>query len=102
MPRPVKTRPYDATRRREKARENRAGILDAARRLFLADGPKAVEGALSVAGCVVEVFATPRAAERVIFVMKDGVVYKQPGTPTTASPGISRPAGVWGRCRCAS
>lgn len=38
MSRPVKTRPYDATRRREKARENRARILDAARRLFLADG----------------------------------------------------------------
>ena len=38
MPRPVKTRPYDATRRREKARENREGILDAARKLFLADG----------------------------------------------------------------
>ncbi|CUR62036.1 tRNA/rRNA methyltransferase [metagenome] len=34
------------------------------RRLFLADGPKAVEGALSVDGCVVEVFATPRAAEQ--------------------------------------
>ena len=34
------------------------------RRLFLADGPKAVEGALSVAGCVVEVFATPAATER--------------------------------------
>jgi TrmH family RNA methyltransferase len=32
------------------------------RRLFLADGPKAVEGALSVNGCVVEVFATPSAA----------------------------------------
>ena len=31
------------------------------RRLFLADGPKAVEGALSVPGCVVEVFATPAA-----------------------------------------
>jgi TrmH family RNA methyltransferase len=30
------------------------------RRLFLADGPKAVEGALG-AGCVVEVFATPTA-----------------------------------------
>ncbi len=29
------------------------------RRLFLADGPKAVEGALGVPGCVVEVFATP-------------------------------------------
>lgn len=33
------------------------------RRLFLADGPKAVEGALGVTGCVVEVFATPAAAE---------------------------------------
>ena len=33
------------------------------RRLFLADGPKAVEGALSVDGCVVEVFATPAALE---------------------------------------
>ncbi|WP_425465145.1 TrmH family RNA methyltransferase [Nocardioides humi] len=33
------------------------------RRLFLADGPKAVEGALSVPGCVAEVFATPVAAE---------------------------------------
>ena len=33
------------------------------RRLFLADGPKAVEGALG-AGCVVEVFATPAASER--------------------------------------
>ncbi|MCW2764335.1 MAG: methyltransferase [Nocardioides sp.] len=30
----------------------------AEQRLFLVDGPKAVEGALSVAGCVVEVFAT--------------------------------------------
>ncbi len=34
------------------------------RRLFLADGPKAVEGALGVSGCVVEVFATPEATER--------------------------------------
>jgi TrmH family RNA methyltransferase len=33
------------------------------RRLFLGDGPKAVEGALAVSGCVVEVFATPQAAE---------------------------------------
>lgn len=31
------------------------------RRLFLADGPKAVAGALSVPGCVVEVFVTPTA-----------------------------------------
>jgi len=34
------------------------------RRLFLADGPKAVEGALAVPGCVVEVFATPAATEQ--------------------------------------
>ncbi|HEU5037187.1 MAG TPA: RNA methyltransferase [Nocardioides sp.] len=34
------------------------------RRLFLADGPKAVEGALSVPGCVVEVFATPAASDQ--------------------------------------
>jgi RNA methyltransferase, TrmH family len=33
------------------------------RRLFLADGPKAVEGALG-AGCVVELFATPEATQR--------------------------------------
>ena len=32
--------------------------------LFLADGPKAVEGALSVEGCVVEIFATPSALEQ--------------------------------------
>lgn len=34
------------------------------RRLFLADGPKAVEGALEVPGCVVEVFATAAATEQ--------------------------------------
>jgi len=34
------------------------------RRLFLADGPKAVEGALATPGCVVEVFATPEATQR--------------------------------------
>lgn len=34
------------------------------RGLFLADGPRAVEGALGVEGCVVEVFATLRATRR--------------------------------------
>jgi TrmH family RNA methyltransferase len=34
------------------------------RRLFLADGPKAVEAALSVPDCVVEVFATGEATQR--------------------------------------
>ncbi|HEY9562982.1 MAG TPA: RNA methyltransferase, partial [Nocardioides sp.] len=32
-------------------------------RQFVADGPKAVEGALTVAGCVVEVFATASASD---------------------------------------
>ncbi len=34
------------------------------RRLFLADGPRSLEGALSVAGCVVEVFATAAAFQQ--------------------------------------
>jgi RNA methyltransferase, TrmH family len=34
------------------------------RRLFLADGPKAVQAALEVEGCVVEVFATVEATNR--------------------------------------
>ncbi len=33
-------------------------------RRFLADGPKAVEGALTVEGCVIEIFATPTATEQ--------------------------------------
>lgn len=33
-------------------------------RLFLADGPKAVEGALGLSGCVVEIFATLEATDR--------------------------------------
>lgn len=32
-------------------------------RRFLADGPKAIEGALGVDGCVQEIFATPEAAQ---------------------------------------
>ncbi len=36
----------------------------AEKRLFLADGPKAVEGALEVEGCVLEVFATPAATQQ--------------------------------------
>ena len=34
------------------------------RRLFLADGPKAVEAALATPGCVVEIFATTEATQR--------------------------------------
>jgi len=44
------------------------------RRLFLADGPKAVEGALRVPGRVVEVFATPTAAEQYDALLVDAQV----------------------------
>ncbi len=50
------------TRVKETRKLSRRSVR-ADRRLFLADGPKAVEGALA-AGCVVEVFATAAAAER--------------------------------------
>ncbi len=47
-------------------------------RLFLAEGPKAVEGALSLEGCVVEVFAT-REAIQVYAALRD-----RDGPPTPA------------------
>jgi RNA methyltransferase, TrmH family len=45
---------------KEAARLSRRSVRSE-RRLFLADGPRAVEGALGVPGCVVTVFATPVA-----------------------------------------
>ena len=47
----------------KEARKLSRRSVRAERRLFLADGPNAVAGALSVDGCVVEVFATPAASE---------------------------------------
>jgi TrmH family RNA methyltransferase len=47
----------------KEARKLSRRSVRAERRLFLADGPKAVAGALSVDDCVVEVFATPAATE---------------------------------------
>ena len=52
------------TRVKEARKLSRRSVR-AERRLFLADGPKAVEGALSVDGCVVEVFATEAATDAV-------------------------------------
>ncbi|WP_151082117.1 TrmH family RNA methyltransferase [Nocardioides cynanchi] len=49
------------TRVKEARKLSRRSVR-AERRLFLADGPKAVEGALG-AGCVVEIFGTPPALE---------------------------------------
>ncbi len=48
----------------KEARKLARRSLRASAGLFLADGPKAVEGALSLEDCVVEVFATPAAAEQ--------------------------------------
>ncbi len=56
-------RPLAASNSRVKAARRLARRPERAEeRLFLADGGKAVEGALSVDGCVVEVFATAAAA----------------------------------------
>ncbi len=68
------------------------------RRLFLADGPKAVEGALSVPGCVVEVFVTEHGAGQFADLLAD-----QPVTliEDRAMHGLSdavTPAGVLALC----
>ncbi|MFW6774797.1 TrmH family RNA methyltransferase [Nocardioides sp. CPCC 205120] len=72
------------------------------RRLFLVDGPKAVEGALEVPGRVREVFVTPAAAER----YADLLAAVPPTTPVRlveerALAGLSdavTPAGVVATC----
>jgi TrmH family RNA methyltransferase len=48
----------------KEARKLSRRSVRAERRLFLADGPKAVEAALTVDGCVVEVFATLEATQQ--------------------------------------
>jgi TrmH family RNA methyltransferase len=74
------------------------------RRLFLADGPKAVEGALTVRGCVVEVFATTAATEAEAALRAAAVAAGAAWTPVTdralatLSDSVS-PAGVVAVCR---
>lgn len=69
------------------------------RRLFLADGPKAVEGALSVHGCVVEVFATPTALEQYADLLGDaGVSLVDDRAMASLSDSVT-PAGVVAVCR---
>ncbi|WP_193605886.1 TrmH family RNA methyltransferase [Nocardioides dongkuii] len=73
------------------------------RRLFLADGPKAVEGALSAPGCVVEVFATVAATEQhpdLVAALPDGVPWTLVEDRGLASLSDSvTPAGVVALCR---
>ncbi|WP_067434485.1 TrmH family RNA methyltransferase [Nocardioides jensenii] len=73
-------------------------------RLFLADGPKAVEGALSLTGCVVEVFATPEASTRYAELRANAIVHDVAWTPVDerALASLSdavNPAGVIAVCR---
>jgi TrmH family RNA methyltransferase len=69
------------------------------RRLFLADGPKAVEGALAVEGCVVEVFATPAAlAQHAVLLADAPVTLVDERALASLSDSVS-PAGVVAVCR---
>jgi len=70
------------------------------RRLFLADGPKAVEGALSVPGCVVEVFATVAASEQYAVLREAAPVWTPVEDRALASLSDSvHPQGVVALCR---
>ncbi|WP_414690931.1 TrmH family RNA methyltransferase [Nocardioides sp.] len=69
------------------------------RRLFLADGPKAVEGALGVPGCVVEVFATPSAAEQYAGLLATATVTLVEDRALQALSDSVTPAGVVALCR---
>ncbi|WP_205305015.1 RNA methyltransferase [Nocardioides sp. 616] len=70
------------------------------RRLFLADGPKAVEGALGVRDCVVEVFATAAALEQYadLLAAVDEVTLVDPRAMDSLSDSVT-PAGVVAVCR---
>ncbi len=70
------------------------------RRLFLADGPKAVDGALEVPGCVVEVFATPAATQEYADLAARAPVWTLVDDRALASLSDSvNPAGVVALCR---
>jgi len=72
----------------------------AGRRLFLADGPNAVAGALSVDGCVVEVFATPAATEEHADLAGSGARWTLVDAHALASLSDSvTPAGLVAVCR---
>jgi TrmH family RNA methyltransferase len=70
------------------------------RRLFLADGPKAVQGALGVRDCVVEVFATPTAMSAYADVLAPApsVTLVDDRALASLSDAVS-PAGVVALCR---
>ena len=89
----------------KEARKLSRRSVRAERRLFLADGPKAVEGALSTVldsgeGCVVEVFATAAATEQYAALAAAGPAWTLVDEKAMASLSDSvTPAGVVAVCR---
>lgn len=70
------------------------------RRLFLADGPKAVEGALGRPDCVVEVFATPAASMTYAALLADAALVTLVDERALAALSDAvTPAGVVALCR---
>ena len=87
------------TRVKEARKLSRRSVR-AERRLFLSDGPKAVEGALGVPGCVVEVFATPQASEQYAGLRTPDVPWTLVDDRALASLSDAvSPAGVVALCR---
>ncbi|MGI8646506.1 MAG: TrmH family RNA methyltransferase [Nocardioides sp.] len=87
------------TRVKDAAKLSRRSVR-AERRLFLADGPRAVEGALSVEGCVVEVFATPEATGQYAALVAAAPRWTEvePAALTSLSDSVT-PAGIVAVCR---
>ena len=69
------------------------------RRLFLADGPKAVEGALSVQSCVLEVFATASALTQYAALLGDAEVTLVDDRALASLSDSVSPAGLVAVCR---
>lgn len=93
--------PLAASNARVKAARKLARRAErAGQRLFLADGPKAVEGALGVEGCVVEVFATADALQQYagLLAAADRVTLVDGRAMAGLSDSVT-PAGVVAVCR---
>lgn len=69
------------------------------RRCFLADGPKAVEGALGLPDAATEVFATPAAAEQYADLLVDAVVTLVDDRAMSGLSDSVNPAGLVAVCR---
>lgn len=86
------------------ARVKQAGKLNrrperSGRRLFLADGPKAVEGALGLPDCVVEVFATTTAVEEYADLLATAPVTLVEDRAMRSLSDSTTPAGLVAVCR---